>query len=188
MFRLGGRTRARKVTVRRATSSYTHRVARLNGYIQHGCMVGNNLAHRMTNQLEKDVREIARNLYNMQIAFIFKVPEEMQQTPVDFFGHTTEGLAIFIECKQVRRTSLPIGKDPGIAPHQWVALRQANACGVLTYVIWRNEDFTALIPFRVCEEFFNTRRSIPWADGAAAYVVPNLQLALVKELTYSDAT
>lgn len=146
----------------------------------------NNLAHCMTNQLESDVRAIARSLYDLQVAYIFKVPEEMQQTPVDFFGHTTTGLAIFIECKQVKRSNLPIGNSPGIAPHQWIALKQAYHCGVLTYLIWRNGDHTALIPFRVCEEFFNTRRSIPWADGGAGYVVSNLQVALIKELTFSD--
>ena len=65
----------------------------------------NNLAHKMTNSLEIDVRAFARDLYNEKLAFIYKIPEEMQQSPFDFGGWTPSGRAIAIECKQVKRRS-----------------------------------------------------------------------------------
>ena len=118
----------------------------------------------MTNQLELDVRAIGRMLYDLQLAYIFKVPEEMKQTPCDFFGFTVNGRAILIECKQVKRTYLPIGKEPGIAPHQWLALKQAHHCSSNALLIWRNGEETAMLKFSEIEPFKESRKSIPWAE------------------------
>lgn len=142
----------------------------------------NNLSHRMTNKLEADFRAVARQLYDMQIAYIFKVPEEMKQTPCDFFGHTVNGMAILIECKQVNRTSLSVGQPPGIAPHQWVALRQAHRCGAHAFLIWRRGEETAVLPFSVCLELTEDRKSIAWSD-AKRYVCNSLQTALIEQLS-----
>jgi hypothetical protein len=122
----------------------------------------NNLAHRMTNQLEIDVRAFGRDLYNDHLAYLFKVPEEMQQTPCDFFGWTPLGRAILIECKQVRRPRLPIGSSNGLQAHQWNALELAFRCGAYSYLIWRNGDETAVLTFAELSDFAKGMRSIPW--------------------------
>lgn len=121
----------------------------------------NNLAEHMTNQLEADVREYAQQLYNEQLAFIFKVPEEMTQTPCDFFGHTRYGRAILFECKMVNRPSLPLGKEPGLRPHQIRALDQAEKCGAISFVVWRRGDDTLVVPYL---DIFSVtdRKSLPW--------------------------
>jgi penicillin-binding protein-related factor A (putative recombinase) len=135
----------------------------------------------MTNQLETDMRAVARQLYDLQVAFIFKVPEELQQTPCDFFGHYVNGTAIFIECKQVNRNSLPIGVSNGIAPHQWIALKQAHRCGCYSFLVWRRGEDTAVIPFSVCLELTEGRKSIAWSD-AMRYADRDLQAALIEAL------
>jgi penicillin-binding protein-related factor A (putative recombinase) len=136
----------------------------------------------MTNKLEADFRAVARQLYDMQIAYIFKVPEEMQQTPCDFFGFTTNGIAILIECKQVNRNALPIGVSNGLAPHQWIHLRQAHRCGTHAFLIWRRGEETAVLPFSVCLELTEDRKSIAWSD-AKRYVCNSLQTALIEQLS-----
>jgi len=127
-------------------------------------MVVNNLAHRMTNQLELDVREFGRALYDKQLCFLFKVPEEMQQTPVDFFGWTPSGRAIAIECKQVTRKRLPIGVPPGLMPHQWTALELAHNCGAISLLIWRNGERTIALPFIAIKDHLaiSGEKSVPW--------------------------
>jgi hypothetical protein len=123
----------------------------------------NNLAHRMTNQLELEVREFSRTIYNESAAFLFKVPEELQQTPVDFFGFTRAGRAVLIECKQVRRTSLPVGDGTnGLQGHQWNALELAHRCGAVALLVWRRGADTLVLPFDAVLEATAARRSIPW--------------------------
>jgi penicillin-binding protein-related factor A (putative recombinase) len=130
----------------------------------------NNLAHRMTNQLELDMRAFARDLYNANLAFVFKVPEEMQQTPVDFFGWRRDGRAIVIECKQVKRRSLPIGAGTnGLQPHQWNALELAHRCGAVSMLLWRNGEETLALPFSAVLEATADRKSIPWAAPAGGW-------------------
>lgn len=122
----------------------------------------NNLAHRMTNQLELDVRAYSRDLYNARQAFIFKVPEEMTQTPFDFFGFTPSGRAIAIECKQVKRSALPIGTSNGLQGHQWSALELAYQCGAISMLIWRNGGETRVLPFPLLVELSAGRKSVSW--------------------------
>jgi hypothetical protein len=110
------------------------------------------------------MREFARQLYNEQVAFIFKVPEELQQTPCDFFGFTRAGRAILIECKQVNRPNLPVGVNPGLQPHQWRALEQAHACKAVSCILWRRgEDIVALM-WSFAREISSDRKSIAWDD------------------------
>lgn len=125
----------------------------------------NNLAHRMTNKLELEARAFFRQLYNEQLAFIFKVPEELQQTPCDFFGFNRLGRAILIECKQVNRKKLPIGTSNGLQAHQWTALRQAHECGALSYLLWRRGEDTVCLPWSVCRTLSEGRRSIEWSPA-----------------------
>jgi hypothetical protein len=121
----------------------------------------------MTNQLELDMREFARFLYNEEAAFIFKVPEEMAQTPVDFFGFNRAGRSILIECKQVKRLSLPIGTSNGLQAHQWNALELAHRCGAIAVLLWRNGDETNVLTFRQILEATAVRKSIRWLSPPA---------------------
>jgi len=118
----------------------------------------------MKNDLELVVREAGRKLADYQIARIFKVPEELQQTPCDFFGYTVTGRAILIECKQVYRTSLPIGKSPGLSAHQWNELCDASRAGCLALICWARGKLCATISVGQAAELSEGRRSIPW-DG-----------------------
>lgn len=122
----------------------------------------NNLAKKMTNQLELDMRAFGRELYNERRAFLFKIPEEMQQTPFDFFGFTPSGRAIAIECKQVKRKALPIGTSNGLQPHQWAALELAYTCNVIVLLVWRNGDETRTIGWLEMCALSNGRKSIEW--------------------------
>lgn len=119
----------------------------------------------MTNQLELEMRDLARRLYDEQIAHIFKVPEAMQQTPVDFFGFTRRGRAILIECKQVNRAYLPIGTSNGLAAHQWNALDLAHNCGAVSLIVWRRGDYTDVIEWDIFKLRRGDRKSIPWEAG-----------------------
>ena len=123
----------------------------------------NNLAEHMTNKLETDIREFARQLYDEQAAFLFKVPEEMTQTPCDFFGFTRLGRAVLLEAKMVNRPSLPLGKEPGLRPHQLRALDQAEKSGCVSALIWRRGDVTVVVPY--ADIFVVTgRKSLPWVE------------------------
>lgn len=112
--------------------------------------------------LERDVRAAAVALYNAQIAYIFKCPEEMQQTPCDFFGFTRAGRAILIECKTVNRPNLPMGSSPGLMPHQIRALKQASQCEAISIVIWRRGSETAVFEWGEVAIASVNRKSIPW--------------------------
>lgn len=120
------------------------------------------------------MREVARHLYDAQVAHLFKVPEEWTQTPCDFFGHTAHGRAIMMECKQVNRTSLPIHDAPGLAPHQWLHLRQGAACGVHAFIIWRRRQETAVLKIPAAVLLSEGRASIPWKGGADGFLVEDL--------------
>jgi hypothetical protein len=113
-------------------------------------------------KLELRLRDVFRQLYDQQVAFVFKVPEALQQTPCDFFGHTRAGRAILIEAKQVKRSCLPVGGSPGLAPHQWLALRQASACGAHSFVVWQNGDLIVPMDFASAATASSGRKSIPW--------------------------
>lgn len=118
----------------------------------------------MSNKLELDVRKAMRQLYDEQLAFVFKVPEAMEQTPCDFFGFTRRGVAVLLECKQVKRASLPTSESPGLAPHQWTALKQGAACGAIAAVVWQRGPSVTVLPFREAEALAEGRRSIAWQD------------------------
>lgn len=120
--------------------------------------------------LERDVRAAAVALYNAQAAYIFKCPEEMQQTPCDFFGFTADGRAILIECKTVNRPNLPMGSSPGLMPHQIRALKQANECCAVSLVIWRRGKETLLLDWHEVEHLSAGRKSIPWQERPAPWL------------------
>jgi hypothetical protein len=101
------------------------------------------------------------------VARFFKVPEEMTQTPCDFFGYTAVGRAILIEAKQVTRTALPIGNSNGLQAHQWNELSDANRAGALALICWAQDGLCAAITMDMAAVLSEGRRSIPWSaiDG-----------------------
>lgn len=116
----------------------------------------------MTNKLETMMRQVGRELRDLQVAWIFKVPEEMQQTPCDFFGYTRTGRAILLECKMVQRASLPIGNSPGLSPHQWMELEEAHRAGAMSMIAWARGEEVAVFRFSLANELLGDRRSIRW--------------------------
>lgn len=116
----------------------------------------------MSNRLEILLRKAGRELADYQVARFFKVPEELTQTPCDFFGYTAIGRAILIEAKMVERTYLPIGKEPGLAAHQWCELADANRAGALALICWARGGICATISFDIAASLAVDRRSIPW--------------------------
>jgi penicillin-binding protein-related factor A (putative recombinase) len=112
-------------------------------------------------KLELRLREVFRQLYDQQVAFVFKVPEALQQTPCDFFGFTVSGRAILIEAKQVTRDRLPLGTSNGLAPHQVTALQQASACGAFSIVVWQHEDMIMPLHWREVVSLSEGMKSIP---------------------------
>lgn len=124
------------------------------------------------NKLETLLRKAGRDLADWQVARIFKVPEEMVWTPVDFFGYTREGRAILIEAKMVSRKSLPIGKSPGLLPHQWAELLDANRANCLALICWCYRGKVATITVDMAIELSRGRKSIPWESIDDRYIQP----------------
>ena len=125
----------------------------------------------MSNKLESLVRKAGRELMDYQVARLFKVPEEMSQTPCDFFGYTVEGRAILIECKMVNRTSLPIASSSnGLSVHQWNELCDANKANALALICWARGDICATITMDIAIKLSEGRRSIAWDDIESRYL------------------
>ncbi len=114
--------------------------------------------------LEALLRHTGRILAEHQIAYLFKVPEEFTTTPCDFFGYTSTGRAILIEAKEVQRASLPIGVKPGLLPHQWNALCDANRANCIALICWMRKGALATIDVDMAIELSKDRRSIPWKE------------------------
>jgi len=118
----------------------------------------------MSNKLEICLRKAGRELADWQIARFFKVPEEMTQTPCDFFGYTVYGRAILIEAKHVNRPRLPIGCSPGIQPHQWNELLSANKAGALALVVWGRGGLCRAFTMDMAIRLSVKSKSIAWDD------------------------
>lgn len=116
----------------------------------------------MGNKLESLIRYTGERLREHQAAHVFKVPEELQKTPVDFFGYTASGRAILIEAKMVDRLSLPIGTSNGFRPHQWNELLDANRANCIALIAWMRKGIVAVIDMDQALSYSEGRRSIPW--------------------------
>lgn len=133
----------------------------------------------MSNKLETLMRKCGRILRDQQIATLFKVPEEMQQTPCDFFGYTRSGRAILVECKMVKRTALPIGNDPGLQPHQWCELEDAHRAGALSLIAWAPAPGTVAV--------FSWAQAAQWAAGRASIPWKAIPTCLMRDMTEGGA-
>lgn len=116
----------------------------------------------MVNKLETLIRKAGRELMDHQVARIFKVPEEMTQTPCDFFGYTVKGRAILIEAKMVTRSALPIGNSPGLRVHQWNELMDAHRAGAIALICWSKGEWCKTIDMGTAMKLSEGRSSIPW--------------------------
>lgn len=134
------------------------------------------------NKLEKLVKLASIALYNTQVAWLFKVPEEMGQTPCDFFGHTSKGRAILLECKNVDRAALPIGTSNGLAPHQVRALTQAERGRAISLLAWMRRDQVAIVTTKHWLALSEGRESVPWQDGMELWAVKADVPSIVKRM------
>ena len=123
-------------------------------------------------ELERLLRKAGRELAHHQVARFWKIPEEMSQTPCDFMGFNAYGRVILIEAKQVRRTSLPINKSPGLLPHQFGALDECNRAGGLALVCWAVGRECATLSWDQVLELSRHRRSIPWREIEERFLRP----------------
>lgn len=119
------------------------------------------------------LRKAGRELADYQVARIFKVPEEMQQSPCDFFGYTSIGRAILVEAKMVSGKILPIGYEPGLRPHQWNELCDANRAGAIALICWARGDYCATIDVDMATAFSEGRKSIPW-EAIPAHLIRSM--------------
>ena len=137
----------------------------------------------MSNKLETVIRHAGRRLAEHQVARLFKVPEDMVGTPCDFFGYTASGRAILLEAKMVKRTSLPINVKPGLLPHQWNELLDANRANALALIAWANGGEVAIISTDQAVFFSMGRKSIPWdmiPDDYKAEFKPSLAVEMFR--------
>lgn len=116
----------------------------------------------MSNKLETLLRKAGKELAEWQVCRLYKIPEEFVMTPCDFFGYTPGGRAIMIEAKMVERPSLPLGAAPGLLPHQWTALREANRANCLALIAWQRKGSIAVIDVDMAIELSENRKSVPW--------------------------
>lgn len=112
--------------------------------------------------LEKLIKQAGIDLANEQVARLFKVPESMEQTPCDFFGYTKTGRAILVEAKRVKAASLKIGGKPGMQPHQWAELDDANRANAIALIAWQNGDAIAVFSMDQAIAWSAGRKSISW--------------------------
>jgi len=114
------------------------------------------------NLLEHLLRKAGNELADLQVARFWKIPDDLRKTPCDFIGFTVTGRAILIEAKLVNRTALPISTAPGLSPHQYIALQEANQAGCLSLLCWARGDVCATISFDMVKALSKGRQSIPW--------------------------
>jgi hypothetical protein len=114
------------------------------------------------NKLESLVKVAAKTLHCQGLCTLYKIPEEMKQTPCDFFGHDREGRVIMIECKILNKPSLPCGGRSGVKAHQLGALVHCSQTGGHAFVLWQHGVDVALLPMRIVQRMLMDRMSLPW--------------------------
>jgi len=125
----------------------------------------------MCNALESHIRKIARDLHDLQLARLYKIPNDIkvidgrilhaEQTPVDFIGFTAAGRVILLECKMRKATSLSLGPQ-GLKAHQRLAINEAHKAGGLGLLAWMNDGEIAMIDAGQVKAYGEGRKSITW--------------------------
>lgn len=135
-------------------------------------------------RLEALVRKAAVSLADRQIARIYRWPEAkaVKMVPercpcgrvstashvihteapgADFWGFTTSGRVIMIECKECSKPSLAFN-DSGLKPHQIAALSEVHRAGGIALLVWYRRKEIATIDLDVIFSISRGRKSIPW--------------------------
>ena len=94
-----------------------------------------------------------------------------EKGPADFFGHTCSGRAIFIECKDIKSSSLALGAR-GVKPHQWIALAELTKAGGIGLVIWAREEMVAVLDVDMIKSLTRGRKSISWVAIPGEWKTP----------------
>jgi hypothetical protein len=141
-------------------------------------------------ELERMVRAILRDLQSRGLCYLWKLPTDLRLTrnglmpgdpmPADFMGWRIDGRAILLECKDVDRGSLPLGKAPGMTPFQLQAANMAQCSNAEYLLLWkRGEEFVImhLSGDIVGEDVI----SIPWKELPRNNVFPMASLPQVLE-------
>ena len=65
--------------------------------------------------------------------------------PADFMGWRSDGRCVLIECKDVDRPHLPLGKSPGLSQFQ-VQAAALSANKAIYLVVWKRADDAVVFP------------------------------------------
>lgn len=133
------------------------------------------------------IRKVARALEAADVARLWKWPEEkvtkkhgMQcrscgswyqglevintaRPGTDFFGFTSSGRVVLIECKQTDKARLEIG-EKGVKAHQFYALHDCHRAGGIALLCWLHKKELAVLDCDMIQRFSGERRSIPWKE------------------------
>lgn len=131
------------------------------------------MASKTGKALERLVRAVAGRLHDRQKAKLWKIPNDLRvtssgeaiwgdQNPADFFGHTINGRAILIECKEISGARLALGTR-GLKPHQYLALQEAHKTGAIALVIWARAGRVAVLDMDMIRKLTENRRSVGWS-------------------------
>jgi len=141
-------------------------------------------------ELERMVRAILKDLQSRQLCYLWKLPTDLRLTrnglmpgdpmPADFMGWRADGKVVLLECKDVDRGTLPLGRAPGLTPFQLQAAHMAQCSNVEYLLLWRRRDEFVIISLYgdlVGDEVI----SIPWKDLPPNHVHPMASLPQVLE-------
>jgi penicillin-binding protein-related factor A (putative recombinase) len=145
-------------------------------------------------RLEAIVRKATKSLADRDIARIYRIHEgkatkmipsrcacgrvevtmsvvHTEESPADFWGFTTTGRAILVECKECGNPSLPLSPS-GLKVHQRLALMEVHSAGGVALLVWQRRRQIAVIDMDILERISRGRKSIPWADIPAEFIHP----------------
>lgn len=122
-------------------------------------------------ELERNVRAILRDLQSRGLCYLWKLPTDLRLTrngihhgepmPADFMGWRRDGRTILLECKDVDRANLPLGKSPGLSPFQLQAAHMAQEGHADYLLLWRRQDQFVIL--RICGDIVGEGIvSVPW--------------------------
>lgn len=141
------------------------------------------------NALELYVRRVADSLHENQLARLYKIPNDVkivdeqlihgEQGPGDFWGFTSSGRVILLECKHINQPSLALNKK-ALKPHQLRALTEVHRAGGIALVLWGNGLKIAVLDPDQIRDYSKGRKSVPWKSipdrFKRAFVGDHLQL------------
>lgn len=145
-------------------------------------------------RLETIVRKATKSLADRDIARIYRIHEgkackmipsrcacgrveitmsvvHTEESPADFWGFTTEGRAILLECKESGKSSLPLS-PAGLKVHQRLALMEVHMAGGVALLVWQRAHEIAVIDMDIVDRISRGRKSIPWVAIPKEFIHP----------------